>query len=131
MDVAIVRRFEAEFAPRIAETITGLFDAHVRAKIIPSEGAGRPTRLRLFGEVNEHEHPHARHFPHPLNVDLTWDDGEIESLLTTPEGRTRFQRYLNAIPRKLRNWQDARSIDFATRTQDEPSILIGGLDFGA
>ncbi|WP_207002892.1 DUF5594 family protein [Trinickia mobilis] len=127
MDVALVRRFETEFAPRIVETISGLFDAQVRAKIIASEGVGRPTRLRLFGEMNEP----LRRFPHPLNVDLTWDDDEIENLLTNPEGRLRFQRYLNAIPRKLRNWQDARSIDFATRTQNEPSILIGGLDFGA
>jgi hypothetical protein len=129
MDAAIVRRFETEFAPRIAETITSLFDAQVRAKIIPSDDGAHPTRIQLFGEMTEREH--VRHFPHPLNVDLTWDDDEIESLLTTPEGRARFQRYLNAIPRKLRNWQDARSIDFATRSQEDPAILIGGLDFGA
>ena len=30
---------------------------------------------------------------------------------------------------KLDAWQDARQIDLNTRTQADPTVLIGGLDF--
>jgi hypothetical protein len=44
-------------------------------------------------------------------------------------GEARFASYLNAIPRKLDAWHNAREVDFRSHTQAEPEILIGGLDF--
>ncbi|TKC83093.1 hypothetical protein FAZ69_25705 [Trinickia terrae] len=126
MDAAIAHRFETEFAPRIVDTIAGIFDGHVQAAIIAADGS-HPLRVRLTGTMNEH----LRHHPHPLHIDLTWDEDEIENLLTMHESDAHFRRYLEAIPRKLRNWQDARPVDFTSRTQADPSILIGGLDFNA
>jgi hypothetical protein len=69
-----------------------------------------------------------RRHPYSLNVQLSWDDDEIEALMG-PEGPKRFRHYLAALPRKLRGWQEARAIDFHSRTQAEESVLIGGLDF--
>ena len=126
MDAATAHRFETEFAPRIAEQIARLFDAHVQAEVVLSslEGVGDPARVRVWGALNEH----LRHYPYPLNVHLTWDEGEIDCLMGAT-GQERFQHYLAALPRKLQCWQDAREINFHSRSQAEPSILIGGLDF--
>jgi hypothetical protein len=72
--------------------------------------------------------PHG--YVHPLNVSLTWDSDAINGLMQ-PDGEARFARYLTAIPRKMQNWEGGRPIDFGSRAQAEPSILIGGLDFEA
>ncbi|MNN56453.1 hypothetical protein D3C81_1713860 [compost metagenome] len=44
-------------------------------------------------------------------------------------GESRFAAYLEALPAKLDAWQDARQLDLNTRTQADPAVLIGGLDF--
>ena len=125
MSPETIARFETEFAPRIAETIAGL-DAGVRVEVLPYEGHGHPTRVRVFGEAVEA----LRHYPHPLNLHLTWDSDEIERLMREG-GQARFAGYLHAIPRKLDAWRNVREVDFRSHTQAEPEILIGGLDFEA
>lgn len=127
MDAATQRRFETEFAPRIAQEIAQLFDDpihQIQVEVLPANGDASPARVRMSGFPNEH----LRHYSCPLNVYLTWDEDEIESLMS-PEGPERFRLYLAGIPRKLQAWQEARAIDFRSRTQVEQSILIGGLDF--
>jgi hypothetical protein len=119
-------RFENEFAPRIANWIAQHLDAPIRVDVVPREGPGHPTRVRITGEPDEHRHLHA--YPYPLNVSLTWDSAEIERLMDA-DGEARFEHYLRATSRKLHAWESARALDFETRTQDEPEILIGGLDF--
>ncbi len=124
MHAATPHRFETEFAPRIAQEIAELFDGHVQAEVLPAQDDDCPARVRLWGEMNEH----LRHYPYALNVYLTWDDDEIDSLMG-PAGPERFRHYLASLARKLQNWQDAREINFHSRSQAEPSVLIGGLDF--
>jgi len=34
-----------------------------------------------------------------------------------------------ALPGKLDAWQEARQVDFSSRTQADPTVLLGGLDF--
>jgi hypothetical protein len=125
MSPETLARFETEFAARIAETIAGL-DASVRVDVLPYEGHGHPTRVRVSGEPVEA----LRYYPHPLNLHLTWDSDEIERLMCEG-GQARFAGYLHAIPRKLDAWRNAREVDFRSHTQAEPEILIGGLDFEA
>ena len=124
MSSAAVYRFEEEFAPRIAARLASQFGAEVRVEVVPHEGRGHPTRVRLWGVPGEVRHPYA----YPLNVSLTWDVDEIERLME-PGGEARFEHYLEATVRKMAAWETARPVDFATRTQGEPEILIGGLDF--
>jgi hypothetical protein len=119
-------RFDREFAPRIAAVIAGLFKQHVRVEVVPYAGAGHPTRVTLTGARLVSPHGYV----HPLNVSLTWDSDAINGLMQ-PDGEARFVRYLTAIPRKMQNWEGGRPIDFGSRAQAEPSILIGGLDFEA
>jgi hypothetical protein len=120
-----IARFDTEFAPRIAATIAGL-DAGVHVEVLPYEGHGHPTRVRVSGKTVEA----LRHYPHPLNLHLTWDSDEIERLMGEG-GQARFDAYLHAIPRKLDAWRNAREIDYRTHSQAEPEILLGGLDFEA
>ena len=124
MNSEAAQRFEHEFAPRIAAWIASHLDPQIRVEVVPREGRGHPTRVRLSGDPGVLRHP----YEHPLNVSLTWDSAEIERLLE-PGGDTRFGHYLDSTSRKLHAWEAARPIDFATRTQGEPEILIGGLDF--
>ncbi|MGA7777944.1 MAG: DUF5594 family protein [Paraburkholderia sp.] len=124
MSPETVARFETEFAPRIAETIAHL-DPSVRVEVLPYEGHGHPTRVRIVGEAVEA----LRHYPHSLNLLLTWDSDEIERLMGEG-GQARFAGYLRAIPRKLDAWRNVREVDFRSHTQAEPVILLGGLDFG-
>ncbi|WP_322015121.1 DUF5594 family protein [Paraburkholderia sp. J12] len=124
MSIEAIHRFEETFAPRIAATLAGQFGPAVRVEIVPSEGRGHPTRVRLAGEASVTRHPYA----YALNVSLTWDIEEIERLLE-PGGEARFAHYLEAMVRKMASWETARPIDFASRTQGEPEVLIGGLDF--
>jgi hypothetical protein len=125
MSPQTIARFDTEFAPRIAETIAG-FDAGLHVEVLPYEGHGHPTRVRIFGEAIEA----LRHDPYlyPLNLYLTWDSDEIERLMGD-DGQVRFAAYLHAISRKLEAWRNARPVDFRSHTQAEPEILLGGLDF--
>jgi hypothetical protein len=120
----IIRHFEQICAPRIAQCLTQQLGPLVRVEIVAHECPARPTRVRIIGHAFAHRHPHACH----LNVLLTWDSTEIERLMQ-PDGEARFASYLHALGRKLRGWESARTVDFASRTQGEPEILIGGLDF--
>ena len=126
MNPETVARFDHEFAPRIAATLAGLFDTGVHAEVLPYQGHGHPTRVRVWAEPIEA----LRHYPHALNLHLTWDSDEIERLMDE-DGETRFSRYLNALPRKLDAWHFARELDFRSYTQAEAEMLLGGLDFEA
>ncbi|CAG9209397.1 DUF5594 family protein [Burkholderia gladioli] len=127
MNPDIAHRFDAEFAPRIAERITALLGPHVAATVRPYGGHGHPTHVDIVN--TSHEHLHGLHgYTFPLNLTMTWDTDEIEQLVGDDDG-TRFAHYLDALSRKLANWEDARGIDFGSRTQSEPLILLGGLDF--
>lgn len=124
MSIEAVQRFEEEFAPRIAAKLASQFGTTVQVDVVPYAGHGHPTRVRLRGLANEHRHPYSW----PLNVSLTWDTDEIERLME-PGGAARFEHYLEATVRKMASWESARPVDFTTRSQGEPEVLIGGLDF--
>jgi hypothetical protein len=126
MNQETVARFDHEFAPRIAATIAGLFDAGVHTEVLPWQGHGHPTRVRVWAAPIEA----LRHYPYPLNLHLTWDSDEIERLMDEG-GEARFSRYLNALPRKFDAWHSAREVDFRSHTQAEIEMLLGGLDFEA
>jgi len=119
-------RFDQEFAPRIAGTIASCFAKTVHTEVLPHGGQRQPTRVRIHAAPLED----LGHYPHPLNLYLTWDSDEIERLMGD-EGPARFARYLAALPRKLNAWTQARELDFRTHTQGEPAMLLGGLDFEA
>jgi len=126
MNQQTVQHFEQIFVPRIAQCLAEQLGPAVLVEIVPHEWPSRPTCVRLVGHAFEHWRPYA----HALNVSLTWDTVEIERLMQ-PNGEARFVNYLQALGRKLHGWESARAVDFASRTQDEPEILIGGLDFEA
>lgn len=117
-------RFEEVFAPRIAVCIAGELGPAVRVEVVPRTGRGHPTRIRISGTPTGPRHAYA----HPLDLSLTWDSAEIERLME-PGGEARFEHYLESIARKLHAWESARPVDFGMRTQGDPEILIGGLDF--
>ncbi|CAE6709661.1 DUF5594 family protein [Paraburkholderia haematera] len=126
MHPAHATRFDEQFAPRIAEAIAACFATTVHTEILPYGGHGHPTRVRIHASPIES----LGHYPHPLNLFLTWDSDEIERLMGA-EGPARFAGYLAALPRKLEAWRHVRELDFVSHTQGEPTILIGGLDFGS
>ncbi|MGF6509908.1 DUF5594 family protein [Paraburkholderia sp. 32] len=117
-------RFDQEFAPRIAEAIAACIAKTVHTDVLPHGEQGQPTRVRIHAAPLDE----LGHYPHPLNLYLTWDGDEIERLMGE-QGAMRFARYLAALPRKLNAWTQARELDFSTHTQGEPVTLIGGLDF--
>ncbi|KWW37265.1 uncharacterized protein DUF5594 [Cupriavidus metallidurans] len=59
---------------------------------------------------------------------MSWDSYEVDRLFGLG-GDLRFAEYLDALPGKLNAWQEARQIDFSSRTQADPTVLLGGLDF--
>ncbi|WP_284506492.1 DUF5594 family protein [Caballeronia sp. GAWG1-5s-s] len=122
-------RFETEIMPRIAEGVARVVDAKLRVEIVPGGSPREPARLRVSAPPSD-DGARSRRYPFDMNVFLTWDDEEIERLLR-PGGEARLQRYLDALGDKLRAWQDAREVDVPTRSQAEPSVLLGGLDFEA
>lgn len=124
MSIDAIHRFEESFAPRIAATLARQFDAAVRVEVVPCEGRGHPTRVLIRAEPHGLRNP----YRYSLNVALTWDVDEIERLLE-PDGEARFTHYLDSLERKIHAWESARPIDFASRTQAEPEVLLGGLDF--
>ena len=117
-------RFDEHFAPRIAEAIAACLATTVHTEVLPYGGPGHPTRVRIYAAPLDK----LGHYPHPLNLYLTWDSDEIERLMGE-QGQTRFANYLAALPRKLAAWTHARELDFLSHTQGEPVALIGGLDF--
>jgi hypothetical protein len=123
-------RFETAYAPRIVERVARVLGRGVRVEILPYESTAVPTRLRVSAERAHREGDDRCVYPYPLNVFLTWDDGEIERLMGIG-GEARFLRYLDAMAAKLDAWQGARDVDLATLSQAEPSVLFGGLDFEA
>jgi len=123
-------RFETEFMPRIVERVMRVLGRGVRVEILPYERAAVPTRLHVNADAHRAGDEHRHVYPYPLNVFLTWDDEEIERLLGDG-GEARFLRYLDAMAAKLDAWQGAREVALATRSQAEPSVLFGGLDFEA
>ena len=117
--------------PRIVERVARVVDHGVRVAILPYESPLVPTRLHVSAVQTSAEGDGHRHvYAWPLNVFLTWDDEEIARLFAAG-GEARFVRYLDAIAAKLDAWQGAREVDLATRSQAEPSVLFGGLDFEA
>jgi hypothetical protein len=118
--------FERDFVPRITAALAGIFSERIHLAVIPYAGAMHPTQVRISADIL----PAGHGYTHPLNVLLTWDSDAIHGLLEEG-GETRFARYLAALSCKLDNWQGGRAIDFGSRSQAEPSILIGGLDFEA
>ena len=120
----IAARFNAEFAPRIAQTIADLFKRRIHVEVVPDERPGRAARVRLCGEPFDEP----RRFTQPLNVYLSWDGLEVEALFAAG-GAEKFEHYLAALPGKVRAWQTPRQIDFGTRSQADPAVLLGGLDF--
>jgi hypothetical protein len=122
-------RFETEFMPRIVERVARVVDRGVRVDIVSYDDPSSPTRLHVSA-TRHHSADRPSRYPYDLNVFLTWDDDEIERLFR-PDGEARFLRYLDAIPVKLDAWQGVRAIDLASRSQDEPAVLVGGLDFEA
>jgi hypothetical protein len=122
-------RFETDYVPRIAQCVVRLLGRGARVEIISYESPDKPTRLSVHAARNEAiEHDH--HYPFDLNISLTWDDDEIERLLQ-PGGEARFLRYLDAIGAKFEAWQGVREVDLVARSQAEPAVLLGGLDFEA
>ena len=123
MNPTIAHRFDAEFAPRIAQAIRDVIGPHATIRLEPYGGPDRPTTLKINAPIAER----VRGARQPLNVHMTWDECEIASLAETG-GQHRFAHYLEALPRKLRAWQAARAFDLVTRSQAEPLILLGNLD---
>ncbi|KVD77600.1 hypothetical protein WS62_29960 [Burkholderia sp. ABCPW 14] len=126
MNPDTARRFDTEFAPRIARAIADLLGHRANAEVIGYGGHGHPTQVRIAAPPAEH----ARGYAHPLDIALTWDTDEIERLMAA-DGPARFERYVAALGRKLPAWENARDIDFGSRTQADALVLIGGLDFEA
>ncbi|SAK63418.1 hypothetical protein AWB75_02824 [Caballeronia catudaia] len=117
--------------PRIVERVTRVAGHGVRVAILPYESPFVPARLHVSAEQARREGDGHRHvYACALNVFLTWDADEIDRLFGAG-GEARFVRYLDAIAAKLDAWQGAREVDLATRSQAEPSVLFGGLDFEA
>ncbi len=124
MDADLARRFDLEFAPRIAQALARLFEGRARVEVVPCADAEHPTAV----VVRSSPHEHVRGYAYPLNIRFTWDPDEIRTLFG-PHGASRFAHYLEALPRKLSAWEAARDIDFASRSQAVPSVLLGNLDF--
>lgn len=123
MNPTTAHRFDAEFAPRIAQAVKDVVGPKADVRLEPYGGPGRPTTLIVSAPVGER----VRGARHPLNVHMTWDECEIASLMEV-HGSQRFAHYLEALPRKLAAWQAARDFDLASRSQTEPFILLGNLD---
>ncbi len=115
--------------PRIVESVARLVGRGVRIDIAPYENSNSPTRLRVSAARHDSADRPSR-FSYDLNVVLTWDDDEIARLFQA-DGEARFLRYLDATAAKLDAWQGVRDVDLISRSQSEPTVLVGGLDFEA
>lgn len=87
------------------------------------DGTGQPARRRVWVPVRG-----GGRYPHPLDITLSWDNLEVDRLISAA-GEAHFAGYLNALQGKLHAWQDERKLAFGSRTQADPTTLIGVLDF--
>lgn len=117
-------RFTAELLPRIAERIARFSRGTLHAEILPPLTSDQPARLRVRAST----HPDGGRYGYPIDITLSWDGIEVDRLFASG-GETRFAEYLDALPAKLNAWQEPRQIDLNSRTQADPAVLIGGLDF--
>ncbi|WP_454764660.1 DUF5594 family protein [Cupriavidus campinensis] len=124
MHLAPAQRFNQQFLPRIIERIRTLSHATLHTEVQPAGQGHLPAGLRIWAPLRAG----GGRFAHPLDITLAWDGHEVERLFETG-GEARFAAYLDALPSKLAAWQEARQIDFDSRTQADPTVLIGGLDF--
>ncbi|MGO4415502.1 DUF5594 family protein [Cupriavidus sp. KB_39] len=122
--LAPAQRFNAEFLPRIIARIHALSRGTLQTEVRPADRPHLPACLRVSGAARAG----GGRYAHPLDITLSWDGYEVERLFEIG-GETRFAAYLEALPAKLDAWQDARQLDLNTRTQADPAVLIGGLDF--
>lgn len=118
------QRFNAELLPRIADRIQSLSRGTLHAEVVLSAMADQPARLRIWTAARAN----GGRYSHPIDITLSWDGFEVDRLFA-PGGEARFAEYLEALPSKLDAWQEPRQIDFNSRTQADPAVLIGGLDF--
>lgn len=107
------RKFEDEFAVRIAEKIGSLYHVQQVTVEVIRHGSGHPARVRIGSERREGD----TGFPYLLNVHLAWRERAIERLLANPAN---FDVYLESLPAKMQGWMQERPIDFGSRTQREP-----------
>ncbi|SDC21190.1 hypothetical protein SAMN05216345_101939 [Cupriavidus sp. YR651] len=124
MHPAPAQRFTSELLPRIVERIRKLSQGTLHTEVLPADRADLPACLRIWGTARAS----GGRFAHPLDITLSWDGYEVDRLFSSG-GEIRFAEYLDALPAKLDAWQEPRQIDFNSRTQADPSVLIGGLDF--
>lgn len=117
-------RFNAEFLPRIAERVQSIFHGTLNVELVPHASVDQPARLRIWATARAGGGRYAC----PLDITLSWDSYEVDRLFASG-GDQRFAEYLGALAGKLNAWQDARQIDFNSRTQADPTVLLGGLDF--
>ncbi|MDF3084206.1 DUF5594 family protein [Burkholderia sola] len=125
MNPDVRARFETEFAPRIATRLRDLYQpGEVKVDVVPHDGQGSSTCVDVIGLTS------TVGLPNRLNARLAWRDDAIASLLAEPD-RSRFDRYLAALPVTIERWQMELPVDFSSRTQRDREILIGDLDFDA
>jgi len=117
-------RFNTELLPRIAERVQALSRGMLHADVLPSASPDQPARLHIWAVARAG----GGRYAHPIDITLSWDSYEVDRLFATG-GDLRFAEYLDALPGKLDAWQEARQVDFSSRTQAEPTVLLGGLDF--
>ncbi|HBD37453.1 MULTISPECIES: DUF5594 family protein [Cupriavidus] len=118
------QRFNAELLPRIVERVQRLSHGTLLADVLPPASPDLPARLRIWAPPRSGGGRYAC----PLDITMSWDSYEVDRLFG-PGGDLRFAEYLDALPGKLDAWQEARQIDFGSRTQADPTVLLGGLDF--
>lgn len=117
-------RFTTALLPCIVERIQRLTHGLLHTDILPPCAPDQPARLRIWASVRRD----GGRYAHPLDITLSWDSIEVDRLFASG-GETRFAEYLDALPAKLNAWQEPRQIDLNSRTQADPAVLIGGLDF--
>ncbi|WP_431796707.1 DUF5594 family protein [Cupriavidus metallidurans] len=118
------QRFNAELLPRIVERVQRLSHGTLHADVLPPASPDLPARLRIWALPRSGGGRYAC----PLDITMSWDSYEVDRLFGLG-GDLRFAEYLDALPGKLDAWQEARQIDFGSRTQADPTVLLGGLDF--
>ena len=118
------QRFNSDLLPRIAERVQRLSRGTLHADILPAAAADQPACLRVWSPARAG----GGRYAYPIDITLSWDSFEVDRLFASG-GDVRFDAYLDALPAKLDAWQEPRQIDFNSRTQAEPRVLIGGLDF--
>jgi len=117
-------RFNIELLPRIAERVQALSHGMLHTDVLPPASPDQPARLRIWAAARDG----GGRYAYPIDITLSWDSYEVDRLFASG-GDLRFTEYLDALRDKLDAWQEARQIDFSSRTQADATVLIGGLDF--